>query len=196
MLSHLGIDHLLKIQFTKTFSQLSAKAFVQQVLVAQVGMNQLVVGYGHRFGKDRKGNIALLQEAGLHNNFTVKEVAPALIDNVTICSTKIRQMLLEGNVEKAQAYLGRPYEINCSILQQDPRSKQGLNLHLAPSSPHKLIPADGRYIAQVIHQDGVEEGMLRIARKYAAHTMELSIPNCSSATWHSPSLCIRFKQQL
>ena len=195
MLSQLGIAHLLRIRFTKAFSQLSAEAFVKQVLIAQVGMSQLIVGHDHRFGKSRTGNITLLQEMGLQHNFTVKEVTPTSIEGVIISSTKIRQLLLEGNVEKAQAYLGRPYEINCTILQQDSNNKQGLDLHLAPIGPNKLIPADGLYIVHANLQGAVEEGVLRILREDAIPNMVLSIRDYTSITKHISSLCIRFVKQ-
>ena len=196
ILSQLGIDYLLKIRFTKNFSKLDAEAFVQQVLVTQVGVTQLVVGNDHRFGKNRVGSIALLQKAGLHNNFTVKEVAPTLINGVTICSTEIRNLLLEGNVEKAQAYLGRPYGLNCSILQQDSDRTQGLKLHLAPTSPHKLVPADGLYIVQIAHRGGLKEGTLRIAREYTAPTIVLFVSDYPSATWYASRLDIQFKNKM
>lgn len=196
-LAQLGIDRLLKVEFTKAFSQLSAQAFVQQVLVAQVGMTQLVVGHDHRFGKGRAGNVALLQELGLHYNFTVEEVSPMLIDDVTISSTIIRQLLLEGNVEKAQAYLGRPYEIHCAFLQQDSGSgKHNPSIYMTATNPHKLIPLDGDYIVQVIRQDVVDEGTLRIVRKNNVPTMKLSTTHGSRATLHIPSLCIRFKKNI
>jgi riboflavin kinase / FMN adenylyltransferase len=197
ILTHLGIDHLLKLPFTKTLSQLSAQAFVQQVLVSQVGTTHLVVGHDHCFGKDRLGNVALLQEAGLRHHFTVEEVLPTLIDGVTVSSTKIRALLLAGDVEKAQAYLGRPYEIHCTLLKQDPGGGQRApNLHVAANNPHKLIPPDGHYGVQVTHQDIPEEGSLHIVRKNNTPNMVLSIPHCSSATLHAPSLYIRFKKNL
>ncbi len=196
-LAQLGIDHLLKLEFTKAFSQLSARAFVQQVLVAQMGMTQLVVGHDHRFGKGRAGNVALLQEVGLHYNFTVEEVSPILIDDVTISSTTIRQLLLAGDVEKAQAYLGRPYEIYCAPLQQDSGSgKHNPSIHMTATNPHKLIPSDGYYAVQVIRQDAVDEGILRVIRKNNAPNMILSIPHGSRETLHAPSLRIRFKKSL
>ena len=196
MLSQLGIGHLLAIRFTKSFSQLSSEAFVREILVAQVGMSQLIVGHDHRFGRKRAGDIALLQAMGLQHNFTVKEVAPTSIDGVVIGSTKIRQLLLEGNVEKAHAYLGRPYEINCAILQQNPNGKQGFNLHLVPISADKLIPADGLYGVQIRLQDGaVEEGMLRIVRKSTALNMVLSIRKYANTTEEHTDLYIRFRSR-
>jgi riboflavin kinase / FMN adenylyltransferase len=196
-LAQLGIDHLLKLPFTKTLSQLSAQAFVQQVLVAQVGVTHLVIGHDHCFGKDRLGNVALLQEAGLRYNFTVEEVPPILIDGVTISSTEIRQLLLAGDVEKAQAHLGRPYEIHCTLLQQDPGSGQHApNIRMAANNPHKLIPPNGHYMVQVAHRDMTEEGSLHIARKNNVPNMVLSIPHCSNTTLHAPHLRIRFKKNL
>jgi len=196
ILDQLGIDHLLKIRFTKTFSQLSAQAFVQQVLVARVGITQLVVGHDHRFGKDRTGNVALLQELGHCYNFTAEAISLTSIGGVTIGSTKIRKLLLESNVEKAQAYLGRPYEIHCALLQQDPDSgKHNPNIHIAAANSRKLIPPDGHYIVQVVQQDAVDEGTLYIVRKNNVPNMELTIPpHCLSKTAQASSLCIRFNK--
>jgi len=196
MLSQLGIDHLLKIKFTKAFSQLSAEAFVQQVLVAWVGMTQLVVGHDHRFGKNRIGNTTLLRKLGLRNNFTVKEIAPTLTDGVQISSTKIRQLLLQGKVERAQAYLGRPYAIECTTLQPEKNGKPGLNLVLASMHSYKLIPADGCYVVQVVHPHGTENGMLRITRKHNIPNMELAISNCASTTRYTPNVYVKFKKNL
>jgi riboflavin kinase / FMN adenylyltransferase len=196
MLAQLGIDHLLKIRFTKTFSQLSAQDFVQQVLVAQVGVRRLVVGRDHRFGKDRAGNVALLQETGLHHGFTVTEALPVMLENVTVSSTKIRQLLLAGAVEEAQAYLERPYEIHCSALQEDPGGGKDFNIRLAATSPRKLIPADGLYVVQAVHQNIVGEGMLRIVRKDDTPSMDLTISSASGVTLPILNLCIQFNKHL
>jgi len=195
ILASLGINHLLKIKFTKKFSQLSAQAFIQQVLIKQIGMTQLVIGYDHRFGKDRTGNEALLQEEGLRHGFTVNKVPPFMVDNIVVSSTKIRELLLVGNVAKARAYLGRPYEIHCAFSQQEPgSSKHHTKIRIAPTNPHKLIPPDGHYIVRVIHQDAVYEGNLRIVHKNNVPDMELTIPNYSSTTLQPSSLCIQFKK--
>ncbi len=196
ILSQLGIDHLLKIKFTKAFSQLSTEAFVQQVLVARVGMTQLVVGHDHRFGKNRTGNTALLRELGLRNNFTVKEIAPTLVDGVKVSSTKIRQLLLQGQVEEARGYLGRPYEVACTILQQHADGKQDSNFSLTAMHPYKLIPAGGHYAVQVVHPKGTNNGTLRITRKYNTPIMELTIANGSRETRHTANLHIQFKKNL
>jgi riboflavin kinase / FMN adenylyltransferase len=196
ILENLGIDHLIKIQFTKSFSQLSAKNFVQQVLVAQVGAKKLVIGYDHRFGKGRAGNLALLQAEGRRHDFTVEAMSPQTIDAVNISSTTIRQLLLEGDVEKAQAYLGYPYKIHCTLLRKAPDNNRNLHIRLVVSNSHKLIPADGCYTVQVVHQNSAEAGCLRIMRSNEVPTIELITPNFLSTTLQESSLCIRFEQNL
>ena len=196
MLSQLGVDHLLKIKFTKAFSQLSAEAFVQQVLVAQIRMRQLVVGHDHRFGRNRTGDIALLQKLGPLHNFTVETISPILLDGVEISSTKIRQLLLQGKVERAQTYLGRPYAIECTTLQPEKYGEPGFNLSLTSMHSHKLIPADGLYVVQVVHPNGTENGTLRITRKHNMPNMALAISNCASTTWYTPNVYVKFKKNL
>jgi riboflavin kinase / FMN adenylyltransferase len=191
ILEQLGIDYLLKIRFTKTFSQLSAQDFVRQVLVNKIGMTQLVVGHDHRFGKDRTGNLALLQEAGIRHGFTVTAVRPFMVSNVIVSSTKIRELLLAGAVDEAHAYLGRPYEINCTKLQQDTNCEHSLTTNLVATNPHKLIPADGLYMVQVVHQEVMEAGMLRIVRKHDSPAMALTVASASSVVWDS-HLYVRF----
>lgn len=193
LLAQQGVAHLLKIPFTKAFAQLSAQDFVKQVLIAQVGMTQLVVGHDHRFGKDRAGDVALLQEAGRQHGFTVTEVPPVMVDNRIVSSTKIRKLLLAGDVAKAQAYLGRPYAMDCAVLPSN-AAHEG-SLQLTTPSPPKLIPADGGYTVQVMHPKAVYEGLLRIACMHASPTMELAIPDFPSAALHGQSLHIQFKKR-
>lgn len=194
ILARMGIDHVLKIPFTKAFSQISAHDFVQQVLVRQVGMTQLVVGHGHRFGKDRAGNVALLQQAGRYHHFAVSEVPLKSMHDITISSTKIRELLLKGDMEQGGAYLGNPYEMQCSILQQTLNGDNSLTIHLTASSLYKLIPADGLYKVQAVHHNAMNEGILRIVRQHdtLAPIMELAIANYTSTTLHTHSLRIRF----
>ena len=192
LLAQQGVDHLLKIPFTQAFAQLSAQDFVKQVLVTQVGMTELVVGHDHRFGKDRAGDVALLQEAGRQHGFTVTEVPPVMVDNITVSSTKIRKLLLAGDVAKACAYLGRPYAMDCVLPSN--AAHEG-SLQLTTPSPHKLIPADGGYTVQVMHPKGVDEGTLHIASKHGSPTMELVIPDFPSAALHGHSLHIQFNKE-
>ena len=159
-----GIDHILKLPFSKAFAQCSASAFIEQVLLP-IGVQQLVVGYNHRFGKDRLGDVALLQEACKKHGFAVEVIAPVMIDGVTISSTKVRQRLLAGDLAQANAYLGRPYEISCAILQSRPAPQAGLQVQLAAQATHKLIPPPGVYRASIVREGVPYAGELHIKRK-------------------------------
>ncbi|MCU0318438.1 MAG: FAD synthetase family protein [Amoebophilaceae bacterium] len=196
ILKELGIDHCINIKFTKALSRLSAKNFVQQVLVSQVGVKKLIIGHDHRFGKGRAGNLALLQAEGQCHNFTVEEMSPQIVDTITISSTKIRQLLLEGDVEKAHAYLGYPYEIGCTMMCAATYHARHLHVRLIAANSHKLIPSDGRYRVQVVHQNLDEEGRLYIRRCNGVPTIELSVPTFLSVTSQTPDLRIIFKKNL
>ena len=192
MLAQQGVDHLLKIPFTQTLAQLSAQAFIRQMLVEKIGMHHIMVGHNHRFGKDRKGNVTLLQEEGLKHGFTVAQIFPTSIDNVAISSTKIRQLLLAGQVREAATHLGKPYAIECFVLQNHGTHKGGFCI--TATSPYKLIPAAGHYTVQVIYQEALYQGVLRIVNKHAVPTMTLTLPSFLRATWLGHSLGIRFKK--
>ena len=193
LLAQQGVDQLLKIPFTQTFAQLEAKNFIQQVLVAQIGASRVIVGRAHHFGKDRKGNVTLLQEEGLKHGFTVTQVSSASINNSPISSTKIRQLLLAGQVREAAAHLGKPYAIECSVLQNHATHKGGLCI--TATSPHKLIPAAGHYTVQVVYQKTAYQGTLHITHKHTAPTMALKLLHAPRAVGQGHSLSIQFKQK-
>mmetsp|Transcript_3879 Transcript_3879/g.8750 ORF Transcript_3879/g.8750 Transcript_3879/m.8750 type:complete len:279 (-) Transcript_3879:11049-11885(-) len=195
-LEEMGIDHVIKIQFTKAFSQLSAQDFIQQILVAQIRPKHLIIGYDHRFGKGKEGSITLLLEAGRNHYFTVQEVPPIRIENEIVSSTKIRELLLTGAVEKAQTCLGRPYTMTLHLLPYETADdRQGL-FRLVPVNTYKLIPAEGHYTVQVYYQDIIAEGTLRILQRYNMPLMELKMPNCSKKILQTHDIRIQFKKYL
>ena len=189
LLGQQGLDNLVILPFTPAFAQLSAQTFIQKVLVDQLGTKHIIIGHDHRFGKGRSGDVALLQEAGHHDGFTVTEVPPLMVDNVTVSSTKIRKLLLAGDVEQAQAYLGRPYAMQCTVEQGNAAAKE--ELLLIPTNAHQLIPAEGLYTVQVTHQKGVYPGTLRITHQQAP-TMTLKAPTLASAATHGVHLSLQF----
>ena len=174
LLTQQGVDHLVIMPFTPAFAQLSAQAFVQQVLVGQLGMQHMVVGADHRFGKGRAGNVALLQEAGRFHGFCITAVPLVMVDHITISSTKIRQLLRAGAIEQANAYLGRNYTMKCTVVGQG-SAVAGEALLLTPSSAHQLIPGNGSYQVQVTYQKTVCPATLHIAHKQAP-TLALTAP--------------------
>lgn len=191
----LSVAHVIKIPFTTTFAQLSAQDFIEQILVARIGTRRLLVGTGQRFGKNRTGNVTLLQAAGAQHGFTVQEVTPTMIDKVTISSTKIRHLLHTGEVEKAHVYLGRPYKIACNVLHKQAAHTQKASLQLTEPSTYKLIPADGHYMVQVSYQNTTADGILHITRNHHIPCIALTCHTCTDAIAHH-KLQIRFMTRI
>ena len=163
-LTNLGIDKLLIIPFTEDFSRLESQDFIKHVLVEGVRVRQLVIGYDHRFGKNRKGNLEELKTAGCDFHFDVIEIPAHQINESNVSSTQIRQALISGNVVLAEKYLGYPYSLTGTVVTGSQRGRTiGFpTANLAPANPDKLIPAGGVYAVQVTIQQDIFAGMLNI----------------------------------
>jgi riboflavin kinase / FMN adenylyltransferase len=163
-LSHYPIDYLLIIPFTPAFAGLDRAQYVEQVLVEALHTKVFIIGYDHRFGKGREGNLAYLQEIAADKNFSVEEIPAQDIDQVAVSSTRIRQALEKGDIATANTYLGHPYALKGQVV---PGRKLGRTIgyptaNLLVSDPHKLIPAQGIYAVRVQVGDGLFGGMLSI----------------------------------
>lgn len=164
LLREFGIDHLLTIPFTKEFSELSSEEFIQQILIHCIKTRKLVIGYDHRFGKNREGGFDYLKEHIGQYRFDLEEISREDVDNVGVSSTKIRKALGEGNIHLANEYLGREYELNGIIIkgQQLGRSIGFPTANIHITHDYKLIPFDGAY-AVTANVEGEEyKGMLNI----------------------------------
>ncbi len=167
LLKALGIQHLLRIPFTKEFSQLSSHDFIQTILVEKVGTRKLVIGYDHRFGRNREGSFDELRRNGPEYGFEVEEIPRQEIDNVAISSSKIRRALEAGDVSEARHLAGRPYSITGRIIKGE---KLGRTLgfptaNLDIDSHYKLVPAEGIYAVRVLHAGVYFGGMLYIGNR-------------------------------
>lgn len=162
-----GVQHLLRIPFTKEFSQLSSSDFIRKVLVDTIGTNKLVIGYDHHFGKNREGSFEQLKENGPQYGFDVEEIPRQDVDHVAVSSTKIRAALEEGDVEAAAHLLGRPYSLSGRVVMGDRigRTLGYPTANLEIDSAHKLIPADGIYAVRVAHGHRLYKGMLYIGTR-------------------------------
>ncbi len=162
-----GVDHLLILPFTPEFSRTSSEEFIRRILVEQIGTRTLVIGYDHRFGRNREGSFAHLRTHATQYGFTVEEIPRQDIDDVGVSSTKIRQALAAGEVTKAHEYLGHPYQLRGQVVRGNQLGRQigfpTANLEIAER--YKLIPADGIYAVRVSHQDRNYNGMLYIGRR-------------------------------
>ncbi|MET1258161.1 bifunctional riboflavin kinase/FAD synthetase [Flagellimonas sp. DF-77] len=164
ILADLGIDYLIVHPFTKEFSRLSAMEFVRDNLVNQLKVKKVIIGYDHRFGRNRNASIHELRNFGTTFDFEVEEIPAQEIDEVSISSTKIRNALMDGRVDVANTYLGYTYMLNGTITRGKGLGKQigfpTANLYIAEQ--HKLIPQNGVYVVRSEIDGQVVNGMMNI----------------------------------
>ena len=159
-----GIQNLIVIPFTIEFSQMQSQAFIKQILVDKIGTKTLVIGYDHRFGKNREGSFEHLKNYNNDYGFEVEEVSEQLVDEIAVSSTKIRKALNEGKITIAAKYLGRNYSIKGTVVKgrQLGRTIDYPTANLIVDSENKLIPSDGVYAVKVIVNSNTFGGMLNI----------------------------------
>lgn len=164
LLQQAGVDHLVVIPFTRAFSQLTSGEFIQQVLIDGLGTKKLVIGYDHRFGRDRQGGFDYIQAHQAEYGFEVEEIPRQDIEAVGISSSKIRTALNEGNIDAATRFLGRPYSLTGTIVKgrQLGRAIGFPTANLQVDDAIKLIPANGVYAVDVIQSGETYGGMLNI----------------------------------
>ena len=164
LLNEIGIDYLLKVRFSKEFSELSPEAFVQKVLLKGLKAKKFIIGYDHRFGKNQIGDIDFLKKNDVRFGLEIEEISRLDIDQVGISSTNIRQALMAGDVVTAQGYLGRYYSLSGFVTRGDQIGRKigfpTANLFISES--YKLIPSDGVYAIFVYLGLQRFEGMLNI----------------------------------
>lgn len=167
ILGDMGLDYLIVHPFTQEFSRLSAMEFVRDVLVNQLKVKSVVIGYDHRFGRNRNASIQDLVGFGNTFDFKVEEIPAQEIDKVSVSSTKIRNALLNGDIQSANAYLGYNYMLCGQVVEG-----QGLGRDLGfPTAnidieeSYKLIPQNGVYIVHCEFENQNAPGMMNIGVK-------------------------------
>lgn len=171
-LRRMGLQNLIVYPFTKEFSRISAIDFVRDFLVNQLSVKKLVIGYDHQFGKNREGSIHFLREVCDTYGFEVIEIDAQEVDDVNVSSTKIRNAILEGDMQKAQLFLGEPYELFGKVVQGESLGRQlGFpTANLDVESDIKLIPKNGVYAVNVLLEDDmIYEGMMNIGSRPTVH---------------------------
>ncbi|MFV0566071.1 MAG: bifunctional riboflavin kinase/FAD synthetase [Flavobacteriaceae bacterium] len=164
ILEGLGLDFLLVKTFTKAFSRLSAEDFVKQVLVDTLNAKKIIIGYDHRFGRNRNANINDLKHYGNLYGFTVEEIPAQDIDEVAVSSTKIREALSQGEIEKANAYLGYCFMLSGTVVKGKSLGKKigfpTANIEIREN--YKLIPKHGAYVVRATINGAWVYGMMNI----------------------------------
>ncbi len=164
LLEKSGINHLIIIPFTKEFSRLSSLEFIQQILVEKIGTKKLVIGYDHHFGKNREGSFEHLKHYSKEYGFNVEEISEQDINDVAVSSTKIRNAILEGNVNIANKYLGYNFNLRGIVKKGDQigRTLGFPTANISLAETYKIIPADGIYAVNVYLNERKLHGMLYI----------------------------------
>jgi len=178
LLEERGIDRFVVVPFSETFAQLSPEEYVADVLVDRIGVREITVGYDHRFGKGREGDVDLLRELGETFGFEVDVIPRQEVGEDVVSSSTIRNCLSEGNLERANALLGRPYHVSGTVARGQGRGRQiGYpTANLALPDARKLVPKRGVYAVQVRLPNGwVRGGMLNIGHRPTFDEMEVTV---------------------
>ena len=164
ILNALGLDYLIIKTFTHEFSRLSAEDFVKQILVDKLNAKKVIIGYDHRFGRNRNADINDLKAFGEIYGFQVEEISAQDINDVSVSSTKIRTALKEGDIAKANAYLGYNFMLTGVVSKGKGLGKQihypTANIHI--EEDYKLIPKKGAYIVSSKINGRLFYGMMNI----------------------------------
>ena len=164
LLAAQGVDHLLIIPFTRDFSLWSSEEFIQKILLQTLGTKTLVIGYDHRFGRNREGGFEYLRNNADRYGFRIEEIPRQDLDRVAVSSTQTRAALLAGQVHQAALYLGRNYSLTGTVVKgrQLGRTLGYPTANLELPEAYKLIPADGVYVVRVNWKNQDFGGMLSI----------------------------------
>ena len=202
LLEILNVDVLLIIQFTLEFSQQSSHEFYERFLVHGTGVNEVVVGYDHKFGSNRQGSTEELVRMGKEFDFSVFTFHPYSVDGEIVSSTQVRRALAAGDVIRAEAFLGRPYSFRGRVVKGDGRGRTiGFpTANIALESAIKMVPANGVYFVGVEVGGRQLFGMMNIGvrptvTQAVERTIEVHILEFRQELYGS-ALTIRFLRRL
>ena len=162
-----GIDHLIIYTFDKSFSELSYSEFVEKLLVEKIGTHCLVVGYDHKFGKNREGGFDYLKKCAEKFKFEIERLDALLVEEDSVSSTKIRNALQNGEIEKANHYLGYQFTLHGTVVEgkQLGRKLGFPTANIETSDKNKIIPGYGVYAVKVELNGADYNGMLNIGTR-------------------------------
>ena len=203
LLAEVGIEHLVVVPFTKEFAEQSAEDYIKNFLVRSFKPHTIIIGYDHRFGKNRAGNYELLEVKGQEFNYKVKEIPEHILHNITISSTKIRTQLLEGNISTANELLGYDYFFSGNVItgKQLGRTIGFPTANLAINNESKLIPGNGVYAVtvQIENDKTIFNGMMNIGVRptfeKTERTIEVNIFDFDSSIYDK-QLTVHIKTRL
>lgn len=198
LLAQMGIEYLIITPFNRDFSNISARQYIENILVKQLGIKHVVIGYDHRFGKNREGGIDDLREAAQEYEFEVTEIPELEVQESTISSTMIRNALLSGDITLANSLLGYSFFLKGKVIKGDKIGRTigfpTANLYI--EDIYKLIPTDGVYAVSVQLDKETYQGMAYIGNRPTINGMtrnvEVNIFDFTKEIY-GQNLCMKFE---
>jgi riboflavin kinase/FMN adenylyltransferase len=197
-----GIDHLIIYPFTPEFAKLTYEEFVEKILVDQIHTKFLVVGYDHKFGKNREGGFEFLKNCADRLGFQIEKLDVLLMNESNISSTKIREAIQHGDFETANAFLGYSFTLHGTVVegQKLGRQIQFPTANIEASDPDKIIPGYGVYAVEVNIDNKIYQGMLNIGSRPTVNhnadhrSIEVNLFDFDSDIYGEPLELIFFKK--
>lgn len=200
----LGIARMVVLPFTNDLAQHDPKAYVREVLWEIIGMEMIAVGYDHRFGQNREGDVELLRTMGRELGFAVEEIPPRAEDDEVISSTRIRKQISEeGAVDAAARLLGRRYTLTGTVERGDQRGRTiGFpTANISLKDARSCVPCNGVYATRV-HGDALQEPQVGMCNIGVRPTFDGRTPTIEvhlldfSGDLYDETLCVEFVQRL
>lgn len=159
-----GLDVLIILPFTKQMAEIPAEKFIDDILIKTIGVRQLIVGYDYALGKGREGDIPFLKEQGCRKGFPVTVVEPFYVDGILASSSKVRELVTAGEMQKVKKILGRYYQIRGQVKRGKQRGGPLLGFPTAnlEIDSDDLCPRHGVYVTQVVYKGKCYGGVLNI----------------------------------
>ncbi len=160
LLSRAGLDHLIIVNFTKKFSEISSLSFVRDILLKRLRARKIVTGYNHHFGHNREGDTELMRQLGKQLGFEVEEISEQEIQQESVSSVTIRKALLEGDIQRANRYLDHNYIITgkCTSLKPPSADSPYPHYSITLEDESKLLPPNGTYPVLIVDDEGKYPG--------------------------------------
>ena len=167
LINQAGLDNLVIHEFTKKFSRIKPVNFVRDILVEQLNVHTLVIGYDHHFGRNREGSIQELTTLADLYDFNIEKIDPQYFEDVTVSSSKIRKLIEKGEMVKAKQYLGYEFMLNGKVIKGNSLGKT-INFptaNIVVENKWKILPADGVYAVKIVLEAKEYKGMMNIGQK-------------------------------
>jgi len=169
LLNKKGIGHLAVVSFDDEFASQTAKGYIENFLVKKFHPHTIIIGYDHKFGKNRSGDYHLLERMGEKFNYQVKEIPEHVLNDITISSTKIREAILKNDTDTANAFLGYKYFFEGTVVEGNKlgRTIGYATANLVIEDEEKLVPGNGVYAVTVTigQKEPVLKGMMNIGMR-------------------------------